>query len=311
MVTLSLSMVTFVSAVFAVYANPLHTLHARQGFTALTPSEVASFRPYTFYASAAYCEPSTTINWSCGANCDFNPSFQPVASGGDGFDTPFWYVGFDSTLNTVIVAHQGTNTVSELEDADFTLSSLDPTLFPGIPSFVEVHDGFKGEHANTASAILSAVQLTMSSHPVTHVTMVSHSLGAAIALLDSVFLPLHLPSGTTFRTVGYGMPRVGNQAFANYVDQHVTNLNRVNNKEDVVPILPGMFLGFHHASGELHILDSDAWVSCPGKTVHQISRGQFLTSTQAKTMKTSHVQQEMLPISSKATSATMMALMME
>ena len=31
--------------------------------------------------------------------------------------------------------------------------------------------------------------------------------GAAIALIDSVYLPLHL-SGVTFKTVGYGLPRV-------------------------------------------------------------------------------------------------------
>lgn len=32
--------------------------------------------------------------------------------------------------------------------------------------------------------------------------------GAAIALLDFAFLPLHLPNGTNVRFVGYGTPRV-------------------------------------------------------------------------------------------------------
>lgn len=101
--------------------------------------------------------------------------------------------------------------------------------------------------------------------------MVGHSLGGAIALLDSVYLPLHLPASTVFKTVTYGMPRVGNQAFANYVDAHVTSLSggtgltHINNKEDIVPILPGMFLGFHHPSGEVHIQDSNAWDACPGE----------------------------------------------
>lgn len=31
--------------------------------------------------------------------------------------------------------------------------------------------------------------------------------GAALALIDAVYLPLHLP-GVSFKTVGYGMPRV-------------------------------------------------------------------------------------------------------
>ena len=76
--------------------------------------------------------------------------------------------------------------------------------------------------------------------------------GAAIALLDSVYLPLHIP-GVTFKTVVFGLPRVcaifsyvtliynsslkvGNQAFANYVDAHVKNLNHINNKEDFIPV---------------------------------------------------------------------------
>ena len=105
----------------------------------------------------------------------------------------------------------------------------------------------------------------MSRHSTKSVTIVGHSLGAALALLDAVYLPLHLPAGTTFRTVGYGMPRVGNQAFANYVDSHVTSLTHINNKEDPVPILPGRFLGFVHASGEVHIMDNNQWVACPGK----------------------------------------------
>jgi hypothetical protein len=120
--------------------------------------------------------------------------------------------------------------------------------------------------------------------------------GAAIALLDSVYLPLWLPSTTTFKTVVYGLPRVGNQdcklyshiefliysiravsgavitqnaplirgAVANYVDAHV-HLTHINNKEDPVPILPGRFLGFVHPAGEIHIEDSNAWDACPGQ----------------------------------------------
>ncbi|PSS35368.1 hypothetical protein PHLCEN_2v1705, partial [Hermanssonia centrifuga] len=57
---------------------------------------------------------------------------------------------------------------------------------------------------------------------------------------------------------------VGNQDFANYVDAHVTSLNHINNKLDPIPIVPGMFLGYHHPSGEIHIDEtSSAWISCP------------------------------------------------
>ena len=37
--------------------------------------------------------------------------------------------------------------------------------------------------------------------------MTSSCIGAAIALLDAVYLPLHI-SGVSFKMIGYGMPRV-------------------------------------------------------------------------------------------------------
>ena len=116
----------------------------------------------------------------------------------------------------------------------------------------------------TASQILSAVQTTLSTRGTSSVTVVGHSLGAALALLDGLSLSLRLPSATV-RVYGYGMPRVGNQAFANFVDSQLGGrLTHVNNKEDPIPIVPGRFLGFHHPSGEVHIQDSGAWDACPG-----------------------------------------------
>lgn len=35
-------------------------------------------------------------------------------------------------------------------------------------------------------------------------------------------------------------------------------------RQDLVPILPGRFLGFHHAIGEKHIQANNSWVACPG-----------------------------------------------
>ena len=52
-----------------VSASPLEepVLHRRQSITDLTPEQVAAYRPYTYYAGAAGCQPSTTLNWTCGS----------------------------------------------------------------------------------------------------------------------------------------------------------------------------------------------------------------------------------------------------
>jgi len=145
-----------------------------------------------------------------------------------------------------------------------------------------------------------AVKTTMSNYSTTHVTVVGHSLGehrrshqwcafsdlaltgGAIALLDSVYLPLHLPNGTFLETVIYGLPRVslpvstsspltpisrtqvGNKAFADYIDAKLP-LAHITNKKDFIPIIPSLSAGYVHPSGEIHIDESGAWELCPGQ----------------------------------------------
>ncbi|KAK7685758.1 hypothetical protein QCA50_011104 [Cerrena zonata] len=249
-------------------ALPAHVLESRQSVSVLSPDQVAPFLPYAFYSSSASCEPALTLNWTCGKKCDANPTFQPVASGGDGAVVQYWYVGYDPVLKTVIVSHQGTEAekiLPVLTDIDIIQQRLDTTLFPGISSSILAHAGFAGAQARAANDVLAAVRVALTNFSATSVTLTGHSLGAAISLIDSVFLPLHLPKSTTFKTVLYGLPRVGNQAFADYVDANVTSVTHVHNKKDFVPTLPGRFLGFHHPSGEIHITTDDSWVSCPGQ----------------------------------------------
>ena len=104
------------------------------------------------------------------------------------------------------------------------------------------------------------------------ITVVGHALGAALALLDAVYLKVQLGSSVNIQMVGYGMPRVGNDHFADWVDGNLAvdgNLNglvtRINNKEDPVPTVPPLYEDFHHVSGEVHITDSGTWESCSGK----------------------------------------------
>ncbi|KAI9510544.1 lipase [Russula earlei] len=237
----------------------------RQAISTLSSTAIDAFAPYTYFASTAYCDPSTTINWSCGTNCDANPDFQPAISGGGGIEQ-FYYVGYSPTLSSAIVAYEGTASLfGDLTDLNFFLEPLDPSLFPGIPSTVEVHSGFADQHALTARTILTTVQQVLNAQGENTVTVVGHSLGAALALLNGVFLRLQLPASIKVNVIGYGMPRVGNQDFANFVDSLGGIVTHVNNQEDPVPVVPPTWLGFHHPSGEIHIQDSGDWDVCPGQ----------------------------------------------
>ncbi|KZV71554.1 lipase [Peniophora sp. CONT] len=253
------------ASLLALGSGALATPVRRQ--SAVSASQIASYTPYAYYAAAAYCPASTFPSWSCGSQCNANSGFQVIASGGDGSDIQNWFVGYDKKLDSIIVSHEGTNTssiTSILSDGEVIRSSLDSTLFPGVPSGVSVHDGFADAQADTATAVLAAVKSGLSTYGTNTVAITGHSLGAAIALIDAVYLKPNLPSSTSIKMFGFGLPRVGNQDWANYVDS-TQSVTHINNKEDPVPILPGMFLGYHHPSGEIHIQDSGEWDSCPGQ----------------------------------------------
>ncbi|CAE6496739.1 unnamed protein product [Rhizoctonia solani] len=248
-----------------VLAAPLPQSARDKTVAPLSSSAIAAYSFYTNFVAATYC--SVTKEWVCSA-CELIPGFVPFALGGDGGAVPYWYVGWWPAGSTVVVAHQGTDPLeirALITDAKFFPSSLSPALFPNVSSEVKVHSGFKQAQAASAPHILAAVKKVLADRNSKSVTVVGHSLGGAIAALDALYLKLNLPSNIAVKGVTYGQPRVGNPEFANWFDQTISDFSRVTNKKDVIPILPGRFLGFRHSSGEKHIKSKGKWYACEGQ----------------------------------------------
>ncbi|KAE9395851.1 alpha/beta-hydrolase [Gymnopus androsaceus JB14] len=234
--------------------------------TAVSASELASFAPYTQFARAAYCPTDILQTWTCGEACEANSDFEVSLVGGDGDDIQIYFVGYSPSLDSIIVAHEGTDPTqleSDLTDVEFDLAPLSTTLFPGVSSSVEVHSGFQDEHALTAATILAEVKSLMASKGTNNLVMIGHSLGGALAELDTVFFRLNIPSAT-ISGITYGTPRVGNPAWAALVDSSDVNFHRIDNEQDLIPILPGKFLGYLHPAGEIHLLGEGDAVACSG-----------------------------------------------
>ncbi|KAF8829146.1 hypothetical protein HHX47_DHR3000516 [Lentinula edodes] len=251
------------SALSSCLATPMAM--DRRTVTSLSTAQFSSYAPFTQFARAAYCDGFQ--DWTCGAACDANADFEVSLAGGDDSDIQNYFVGFSPSLSSIIVAHEGTDPLqleSDLTDVEVLLASLDTSLFPGISSSVQVHDGFKNEHAKTASVILAEVRTLMASKDTKNVMAVGHSLGGALAEIDALFFALNLPSGSNISAVTYGTPRVGNPAFASLIDQHVPSFKHINNEKDLIPIVPGRFLGYAHPAGEIHIISPGNVVLCSG-----------------------------------------------
>ncbi|CAE7075206.1 unnamed protein product [Rhizoctonia solani] len=271
-----------------------------QSVTPISAAEASSYIPYEYFSAAAYCPPDAQAKWSC-KYCQAQPvkDFVVYASGGDGNLVQYCkshiltsfkcsnnicaagYVGWWPSGNSVVVGHQGTQfnkIIAVLTDLAFLPVPVNSKLFPGTPSSARVHFGFQEAHERTATVVLNTVKKVIAERGATKVVTVGHSLGGALALLDGLYLKLNLPSNIEIITRTIGQPRVGNDAFAKFVDQKVPNLVRITNKGDLVPGLPPLILGFKHNVGESHINKQGAWNACAGQDNLDVncSTGQLL-----------------------------------
>jgi hypothetical protein len=74
-------------AALGTFASPAESTHERRQIHTLSPRAIAAFKPYSFYAASAYCDPSVLKTWTCGGGykrfyrgvLDAHRHFQPTA----------------------------------------------------------------------------------------------------------------------------------------------------------------------------------------------------------------------------------------
>ncbi|KAK7440380.1 hypothetical protein VKT23_017016 [Stygiomarasmius scandens] len=241
-------------------------------------------RPAQF-SRVAYCSSAAVTSWQCGPPCDaLGNDIDVFQAGGDDGLVPMYFIAHDPSTDTIVVAHQGTepeNFLSVLNDAQFFLEDLNTTRFTSADGKgIKVHDGFQKTFERTADGVLSGVQNGLATKGASKVLVTGHSLGAAIATLDAMMLRQELDPSVEVNTAVFGLPRVGNQEWADFVDAQLGGkLSRVSNQDDPVPIVPPRTIGFRHPEGEIHIKTVDGngqatdVVSCEGQENSKCSAG--------------------------------------
>ncbi|TDL26635.1 alpha/beta-hydrolase [Rickenella mellea] len=249
--------------------------------TPVDAATVQSFARPAEFARIAYCTSQAVLSWKCGAPCDaLSPGVDVLTAGGDSADIPFYYIAHDNATQSIVVAHQGTDAKSILSianDAQFLLDDLDAAHFPGAPAGIKVHDGFQKTFLRTADGKLNGVKAALNKTGVKKVLVTGHSLGAAIATMDALMFKLNLDPSIDITTTVFGLPRGGNPAFADFIDQKLgSSFTFLTNKNDPVPTVPPQFIGYKHSQGEVHIQSDGSVVACPGQENNNCSEGNSL-----------------------------------
>jgi len=109
--------------------------------------------------------------------------------------------------------------------------------------------GFYSAYKGVANMVKEQVDRLLNLHKTAKIVVTGHSLGGAMAVLAA--LDLKVQHGKVDYLYTYGQPRVGNQAFADYLQAQVPATYRVINYADTVPHVPPSAFSFKHGGHEM------------------------------------------------------------
>ena len=177
---------------------------------------------------------------------------------------------FHSDSLGIAVAYQGTNSssiFSTLHDLEFLLVPPDWRYAKGLPAEARLFYGFQDAYLQIVDKVYPAIQKYMHLYNETRVSVIGHSLGAAMGLVSAADFNYRIGAGV-HSVYLYGLPRVGNPVFADWVDDTFgKKLHWAVNGKDWVPHLGPYQLGYRHPSNCIWINPSNSthWKLYPGQ----------------------------------------------
>ena len=203
-----------------------------------------------WFAGAAYCDPTLIQKWDCGEPCEKNPSMNVTSVHQNDEDKVFGFVGYDATLEAIVVSFRGTDP-ADIQNWALNLDAIQEKPYKDMPT-VAVHSGFyKAYQVLKGGVMVSVNTLAGEVGAGKGLLLTGHSLGASMASL----LALDLVREYGFKNVTvmhFGSPRTGNYNFHFAMTQHVKNVWRVTHADDLVAHVPTEFMGYYHISNEIY-----------------------------------------------------------
>jgi hypothetical protein len=233
----------------------------------ITAGDLNNFKFYAQHAAAAYCNVLTPAGQKiqCGGNAcpalqgnavtvvasfRYTPLSLACKAPHETYNTLNsgsstgigGYVATDNARKEIVVSIRGSSNIRNwIANVDFlqTPCSLVADCY--------VHTGFQNAWVEIGAAVKTAVKAARKANPSYKIVSAGHSLGGAVATLAATYLRV---DGYAVDLFTYGSPRVGNEAFANFVSAQAGLEWRITHGDDPVPRLPPIIFGYRHTTPE-------------------------------------------------------------
>ncbi|KAJ9089631.1 hypothetical protein DSO57_1010791 [Entomophthora muscae] len=225
----------------------------RRGFSRIniSPSEKDAYY-FAPYAGAAYC--GNVSEWKC-THCDkighhvqvlekfTDESFQTVA-----------VLTADDRRKELVLTFRGTSTfINWIQDLTFFMEDYE------YAPEARIHMGFSECTTSMLEQIIPKFKSILADARFSsyNIIAVGHSMGGTMAVLSTLALQREFKiKWKRLSVYTYGQPRVGNTAFANYINSLPLRITRTVNKNDVVPHTPPRSATYTHHFAEIYLADN-------------------------------------------------------
>lgn len=170
----------------------------------------------------------------------------------------------------LVLSFQGTSSSDIkgwIEDFEFLLNYPDSRFRSKLQSGALLETGFQNAYLGIADAVVGGITEMTQKYNKTKITIVGHSLGAAMAEIAAVHVKT-VWEDMLDRAIVFGLPRVGNVPWARSVDSLMKGqYYYVFNGDDLVGHVPPRVLGYQHPSGQIWINPANScyWKFYPGQ----------------------------------------------
>jgi predicted lipase len=156
------------------------------------------------------------------------------------------YVAVDHTNKLIIVSFRGSTSSVDAWITNFEFDTVKSDICSGCTA----HRGFWNSWADARDRVTPAVKQASATFPDYKIAVVGHSLGGAVATFAAAALR---NSGLTVALYNFGSPRIGGAKISDYISNQPGGNFRVTHKNDPVPKLPLLTMGYVHISPEYYI----------------------------------------------------------
>ncbi|OXA39371.1 lipase [Folsomia candida] len=241
--------------------------------------DVARAKKYVYLSGAAYCFdiPAWTCPY-CEKSHRFGYEFHSLIVNKEANTLAF--IAVNKKLKEIVVTIRGTlnvaNVVLDIHPSILSIETGSSPLERGKSKGPEIriHTGMINATNSLYPEIVQKLGKVLKENEDFEVVVIGHSLGAAAAALtlfllkEEIRLPADFPVPKSYAYFGYGTPRVGNQAYADYWNGQPMQITRVINKADFAAYTPPSLGGYVHHGNELWLSPTGEEKVC-SKTVYE------------------------------------------